>query len=283
MSIGLWRQAKHAEGAQRSQWAAVSALCFAVVLSYLGNLYLFAPENGIRYSIPLLLPAVTLAIFALYSATLGKDDARRAARVGTLISIGVALFLVFGFGRAIQERFDRVVRQRTLLSFPVAATKGYRQYVLTSVGVQAANYIERVQRQFEPGTAVMAWIRTPFQLDQRRNRIYHVNERSIDVPWTDDFPLEGSPEEVRTYLRQLGVRYVFLEHGAPGMKTDDEFMGQVDSPYPFLRRYVIRNLALRRVLKALAEHSEALYKTPDTVVFDIEKVVEHGVKETREK
>lgn len=275
VALWSWRRINHVEESQRSHLAAGSALGLATVASYLVNLYLFDPLNGIRYSLPLVLPAVAVSILRLPLLIPARpSDPQHEMRVGALISTLTALVLALAFGGAIQERFDRLVRQRTLLSFPVAGTKGYRQYILMSVGAQAAKYVQRVQENFEPGAAVMAWSRTPFLLDHQRNRIYHLNESSIVNPWLADFPLEGDVEAVRSYLRGLGIRYVFFEHDAPGMKTDDEFTGQIDSPHFVLRRLALRNLALRRVLKSLGEHSQALYKTPDTVVFDIEKVVE---------
>lgn len=279
----LWRRSAQFEPTQRARLATTSAMCLSVAASYFINVYIVDPVNGIRYSIPFLLPAVAVALLSIPWLRSGEQDEARETRFGALLSAGVALALALSFGGAIQERFDRIVRQRTLLSFPLAGTKPYRQYILTSVGVQAANYVQRVQEQFEPGTTVLSWIRTPFLMDHQRNNIYHLNESSILNPWLADFPLAGKPDEVRAYLRRFGVRYVFFEHDARGMKTDDEFLEQAKSPYASLQRYGKRNLALRRVLTALSEHSQAMYKTPETVVFDIEKVVEPGAKEAGEK
>jgi hypothetical protein len=283
VGIASWRRAKHIEESHRPQMATGSALCLALVLTYFGNICLFDPMNGMRYSLPLLLPAVATALLMLSLTIVPKKNSRPIAVMGTLASVITIIVLVLGFSAANQDRFDHLFRRRTLLSFPLAATKPYRQYILASFNPPAANYIQQVQQQFDPGTAIVAWVRTPFRFDHRRNRIYNLSENSIVAPWFADFPLDAGPEAVRAYLRRFGVRYVFFEHDAPGMKTDEEFVVQRNSPYAYLRRFGARNLAFRQVLKTLSEHSQMLYQTPTTVVFDIEKPVVPEVKEAEKK
>jgi len=278
-----WRRSKHSEESHRPRLIASSALCLAVVLTYFGNICLFDPMNGMRYSIPLLLPAVATALLTLSLLITPNENSPAMARLGALASAMTVLLLALGFGTANQDRFEFLFRRRTLLSFPLAAAKPYRQYILASFNPPAANYIQQVQQQFDPGTAIVAWVRTPFHFDHRRNRIYNLSENSIVAPWFADFPLEAGPEDVRAYLQRLGVRYVFFEHDAPGMKTDEEFVVQRNSPYAYLRRFGARNLAFRRVLKMLSEQSQVLYQTPTTVAFDLDKPVAPGAKEAEKK
>jgi hypothetical protein len=258
-ALAIHRTPRH-DVLQRARSAPAIAAGIAGAASWLVNLYLFDPANGIRYSIPFLIPAVAIAVL-FFPWT---ESSKRGVWLVVLLVLGLA------FGQTLFGRLDRAARLRTLLSFPLAATQGYRKYCSIALGPQMVNYMRHVQARLDPGAGVLALARTPFHLDFERNRICNLNESSIANPWFADFPLDAGPQEVRSYLASLGIRYVMFEHTARGMKTEEEFEGNVNSSHFVLRRLAVRNLALRRALRTLSEHSRPVFATPDTVVFDIQ-------------
>ncbi len=261
--------------AERRSMAAILAACIAATASYLVNVHLFDPQNGLRYSCPILIATAAVAVLL---ASGGGAWLRPAVGVGRPFAYAggvVLLVTVVAMGGAFYDelisRVQRAYHHRTLLPFAAVASKEHQSYMAASLGERAALHVHALQQKVEKDFAILALVRTPFHFDFARNRVFNATDSTVLNPWLADFLLDDDPERARRYLRERGVRYVMFEHDGYGVTSDAEFEPYLESPFRMVRQTGERNLILRKILRHLARHSRLLVADAGIVVFDISK------------
>lgn len=264
----------------RSPWLApLFAACVASVGAYFGNMYVFGDaQMAVRYAIPMLIAVVPAALIVLGShapleglLSPSRENSRRGLAVLGIALIGASLFATYAFSDTLLKRIKRAHSQRTLLSFPLKdAEVSFGSVAMSDRGKEWAR---GAQATTEEGTAILAWMSAPFQLDFARNRIFVVMEPGLINPWLA-LPQGADPAALREYLGRLGIRYVMFEDKGPGITTDAVLQSHRRSPRALYRRLGERNFDFRRALQSLAIESRVLIHNDGMVLFDLQAAAE---------
>ena len=93
-----------------------------------------------------------------------------------------------------------------------------------------------------------------------------VSEPGLANPWLH-LPIGADSDVLRAYLRTYGIRYVFLEYGGYGVKTDSDLEAYVH--YPAYRKIGEANLYFRKTLLELAKNSRVVGRDRRSVLYEI--------------
>ena len=242
--------------------AAALAGCSVGTFLVLGKM--FEAETAVRYSAPTLIAALPTTAILLLATARSPHRALHKALPATIAAALVAVLVVFS--GAFWQRARAAAYGHTLVSFPIA--EAYYGYMAGALGAPARDWISGVQMATAEGATILAWTSVPFHLDFRRNRILVVSEPGLINPWLN-LPTGAEPGVLREYLSSIGVRYVFLEYGGPGVKPDGEFMSYANAPIPLYGKIGRANLNFRHGLLALADESRMIQSAPGMVLYDI--------------
>ena len=260
--IVLWSLWRNRGGAPRAELVAALAVAGAAPATYLLNGYFFDFKTGVRYSAPILI--VGLSVTAILLARLVPTVSimqRNIFRAAIAIALATVLVL---FSGSFLDRLKLARDGRTLVSFPM--DMNYYHYMADALGELAQRWASKAQLETEEGATILAWISVPFQLDFPRNRIFVVSEPGLANPWLH-LPIGADSDVLRAYLRTYGIRYVFLEYGGYGVKTDSDLEAYVH--YPAYRKIGEANLYFRKTLLELAKNSRVVGRDRRSVLYEI--------------
>ncbi len=247
----------------------VSVTCagFAVLGVYLINAHMFAFENAVRYSVPVLIAcSVTLPmLLCRLSARRGRANTMTMG-IGTVMVVTVAIF-----AKTFSTRMALAVREHRAFVFPVNAD--YLKYCRESFSrAETARAIE-IQQKIPSGTKTLVWAATPFHLDFSRNELMTVTDPGLINPALH-FPSDLKPEMFALFLQQWGIQYVLIDVRGFGIKDVGNLMWQAESEDSISRKLAERGIYLRRVLAAIGAQSEIVHADKRTVVFKLPSVKE---------
>jgi hypothetical protein len=273
--LSFIRLIKSGDRAQLSHLVTVSAACFAAVVSFVVNVYLFDPGTAVRYSIPVLIPVASVTLMMPW---IKQHTPQAHSQNGTKQLIGInapgvtlilAVVLISGlFSHDLVDRINRAYQQRTQISFPI--NNGYIRYNEAALGKSTADWVYALQHKIDAGSAIFAMMSVPFHLDYARNPVFFYTESGILNPWFA-VPLSKHPEETRKYLSDSGIQYVMYEYRGLGMKHDLQLQGYLGSPYWMYRDIGERSIKFRAILRYLSENSLSIYHDGEIVILDIDK------------
>ncbi len=253
-------------GRRKRALVSVAAVGLAALTVYLLNAHLFSVDNAIRYSCATLITTVVTAGLLLPKWTrAGVGAARRHRR----IVIGTALFLagaILLFGASFLRRIRTARESRVLIAYPL--DEEFRRYCAWMLSERPASYYQSVQAKIEPGATVLAWMTTPFHLDFSRHRFLTLSEAALLNPAVR-FPAGIGPEELRAYLKRLGVRYVWQQLPGPGVRTVESWkqdLRAVDVVYRQLAEYAVY---FHETLAPLLAQSKTVHRDDVSVLVDL--------------
>jgi len=254
---------------------AVLIACVVTIANYFITAFFWDPDTQIRYSCPVLIAILPLAILILGKQyDIPKSDVSVVACKGIFdrfripsVMLLILIIMVVFFGPALLERMSLVYHRRTVLAFPLPM--GYIGFNTTMFTEAARNDIRNVQNKTEENQKILAWVSVPFHLDFSRNKIFTVSEPGICNPWLR-FPLNGSTEDIRKFIKDMGIRYVIWEYKGAALKKESEFNSYLRSPFLIYRKIAVYNLYFRKMLKALAEENRVIYNQNGIVIIDIQ-------------
>ena len=191
--------------------------------------------NTLRYSIPVLIGAVSVAL-PLWASL--------CARRNNAVCIAVAAVLVVLFAVPARHRVANLINNRSALAFlqywgstTINSSRQYMDLVLRS---EAAADIRHVQEMIPIGEPLLVWTGLPFLLDYRRNMVIDINVAGVSQAWGRISPARyvlwqyqgfgiASPAlyryEIAKYGRRTGTVdaraldiFLWLQHVAPDSK-----------------------------------------------------------------
>jgi hypothetical protein len=263
-AIAVWNLRRNSDAASHVTSVTAAALGGASVIAYLLNVVLLDVPTAIRYSTPILIAALpATAILLARPLAVAPTGSGRAAPAAIVTALATVFIL---FSGELLHRIRVAASGHTLVAFPTSEL--YYSYMAGALGAPARDGMLRGQMLTAEHATILAWTSTPFHLDFRRNRILVVSEPGLINPWLH-LAEEPGPETLRKYLVSQQVRYVLLEYAGTGIKSDEEFISYLDSPYVQFRRIAAANLSWRRGLLALAERSRIIGRGPEMVLYEI--------------
>ncbi len=208
-----------------------------------------------RYVFPLVAAAlVGLAVAALEGAGDRPDRLRTVAAVAVIVAL-----LVTGRGRA-GAMVDQML---------VNIGRGVAGRPLVPDADREA--VRRLQEALPGGATVLATLRYPFLLDQRRNRVFIMSLPGFSSP-PPGLPIDDGAGAVASYLVGHGVR--FLAYG--GMRRLGDLLAltekDIRSRYPRSRMrwaMLVYHRLYRREVLELASTRRVLYRDDRRVLVDL--------------
>jgi hypothetical protein len=233
------------------------AAAAGAVAAYLVNGLWFDADAAVRYAVPVLVAAASLAMVFLGSVR---------GRGGAAAALAVPLALVVLFGPRLVQRVERIATQRNVLSWPLEDR--YFDYMAFALGPPARDRIRAAQDAVPAGAGLLAYVGTPFWLDPSRNPLSVVTPPGLANPWVT-LPADGDPEAFRAWLHGQGIRYVIAEDHPVGTKDREGYRkAALHHPVALWRQVARRNLAFLTGLEALAPRTKVVYQAPGLVVLD---------------
>ena len=172
--------------------------CLAGSLAYLGlTMVVFSICDSVRYSYPFraFLLVLSFAFLLGYEAVGSAAAPARRRIIATVVWLGLAGLIVHGCYRNIQRSRLWVVAAESAMTglglIKPAQLTSYRQ----------------LQDALPRSAKILFVAPDPFLLDFRRNDLF-VCDRPGAVSPPPGLPLDGTSEDIATYLRSLGIRYV---------------------------------------------------------------------------
>jgi hypothetical protein len=158
----------------------VTAAAAAGLACYLVMFFIFGPRlsgygEAVRYFTPIAIGVVP-AVMAL------------SAR-GVWRTAFAALPLVI-FSASLTPRLAIAAREHFILAFPFAQSQDYRNLDTLVMSDDMAGRIRKMQTMVPEGATLVAWINSPFNLDQKRNPIVDIDSAGLATPWAA-FPDRG--------------------------------------------------------------------------------------------
>ncbi len=175
--------------------------CLAGSLAWQGlSMVVFSIGEYVRYVYPFRAFLLVLSFaFLLGYEAVGSAVARaRRQIVVTVVWLGLAGLIVHGCCRNIQHSRSCVVAARSAMTgrglIEPEKLRSYRE----------------LQDALPQGAKILFAGSAPFLLDFRRNDLF-VCDRPGNISPPPGLPLDGSSEDIATYLRSVGVRYVICD------------------------------------------------------------------------
>lgn len=268
-AILLWRRSVKARDLTLVPVLAASG---AVTLSYLLTTCLVRPPTAVRYSCPLLIAILPIAVLSVGRHFLllrdaspvsegplevdpiaesrterrkGKRRARQQLRqvrrdARRLIMFRrwavTAVLVLQGFVIALfaDELIDRVRRAyRTHTMVSYPTSEPTMRYCETALADGAEQHLQDIQQGAASGEKIVAYVTQPFHLDFARNQILVLTEGGI--LWAG-WPVRKGAGAIRQHLLDADVRYVLWEYRGFGVKPDSDY-----------ERYMRTNLPAARI------------------------------------
>jgi hypothetical protein len=253
--------------------AGASASCSLPVI-YLLYAHLFDSVTGVRYSCPLILailPVISLItanMIPRYAPTTASTTLTPPARrVGRVLQLAGNLAVIALFFGATTARTLTAVNARTLLAYPVG--QAHLDYQRTVLRGPVANYIRSLQARTKPGEPILVWAEIAFAMDFKRNVILTASENTLINPMLR-FPVGARLEDLQTYLRGLGIRYVLFQSEGYSILSVPELQAwKSKEVHPLYRKIIDCSLYAKRALGTLAERNRVLYQNEYTVLYEL--------------
>ena len=167
----------------------------------------------------------------------------------------VGLFILISFTNSFSDRIRQAYNYRTTLAFSQFATSSnyltYNQYVLNG---EAQSRIKAIQTSIPPGAEIIAWIKTPFYLDYKRNIIYDAEPAGLANPWA--------------HIPQ--AEYVMYEYRGFAVRPYTDFIARLNAePGRHERQIAQRCLVFLNFLHAIRSNADEIYNDGKIVVYKI--------------
>jgi len=199
----------------------------------------------------------------------GRKVAPASQRIRTGLVLGLLGLVLATFSGTFWIRARQMVRDRTLLAFPLDTP--YREYSRRMVSQPESLYIRMIQARMNPDATALAWIVAPFHLDFQRNRFLTASEPGLINPALH-LPAGVAPAVLEDYLRRWGVRYVLVEVAGPGIKDLAFLETQLASRRPVYRKIGDYAIYFRKSLEVLARRGRILHSDGRMLLFELRAV-----------
>ena len=243
---------------------AVAAAGVAMFATLLLNCDLFTIGSAVRFSCPLLLGGLMVALAGwLRFRTRAGTPARGFASLGATAAL---LVLLATFHPQLLKRFHTAVQARTLLVYPFNGS--YLEHSHRMLGAEEAAYHASVQTHAPPGSTVLVWSAAPMLFDYRRNELFVVCVGGLINP-AIKFPAGLPTEELREYFLENGIQYVLVEVQGYGVAKLSELEPFTKYPPVFYRKFGEYGIYLRRAMEELAASSTVRFSDGRFVLFEV--------------
>jgi hypothetical protein len=257
-TVLLWKLKGRSPG-----FANVISAGLAVAVVYLLNAHMFAYENAVRYSVPVLIGCFLFVPMFLCRLVMTQ---KRWSKALMLVSAAVMIAAVAVFARTGSQRMWLAKNEHHSLQFPVNAD--YLNYCQESFSrAEAARAIE-IQNKIPPGAKVFVWMATPFHLDFGRNQLMTMTDPGLINPALH-FPTGVTPPRFAIFLEQWKAGYVLLDVRGFGIKDVPALASQAKSEDAISRKLAERGIYLRQVLAAIGSESDVIHADNRTVLFKL--------------
>lgn len=254
-AIVALRRGQRDESARR--FVLLASLGVAAVTSYAVLAGTFDTDDVVRFSCPVVIPAVAVASLLL----------ARWPNGSWLVRATLPVVVMVMFADTVVLRGRRACQQRTLLAYPTDAS--YVTFTTQALDRRQREHIRIIQGIVPPGQPVMARIAMPFHFDFVRNPIATVTEPGLTNPWLA-LPFGTSAGELRADLRARGFRYLIWQYSGGGRKTVADYEDTLHHERPLARRIAWCNLRFLLGLAVWKRDSRALYDDGQIVVLDLD-------------
>lgn len=232
---------------------ALGAVLTAVVLVIAGDTNL--NHSLIRYTFPL----AATALLGVAVASL-EDANRKPAHLRVAVAVAVVVMTIFAGRARLGEMMDQVL---------VNVGQGVKGEQLVPEADREG--IRRLQAALPEGASVLATLRYPFLLDNRRNQVFIMSLPGFSSP-PPGLPVDGGAEAIASYLRGQGVRY--LAYG--GMDDIKDLLGltekKIRTYYPRSQTrwaMLIYHRLYRQEVQELTFTRRVLYSDARRVLVDL--------------
>jgi hypothetical protein len=251
-------------GRRFSGLTAVAAAGIAMFATLLIQCDLFTINSAVRFSCPLLLGGLMVALAGwLRFRTGAGTPARWFSSLGATAAL---LALILAFHPELTRRYRTAVHARTLLVYPF--NRSYLEHSHRMLSVEEAAYHAHVQTNAPPGATVLVWSSAPMLFDYSRNKLFVVCVGGIINPALK-FPAGVPAEELRQYFLANGIQYLLVEMEGYGVTKIEELEPFTKYPPVFYRKFGEYGIYLRRTLDELAAHSTVRYSDGRMVLFEV--------------
>jgi len=264
VAIIIWRRHQ----AQAAGLLSAVSAGFAVLGVYLINAHMFAIENAVRYSAPVLIGSFTAMVLCLVRFT-RADKATAISRLRYFGATAIMLVAIAVFAKTFTTRLQIGMKERRAFTFPVNAD--YLAYCRESFSPAEMARAGELQQKVPPGARMLVWAGTPFHLDFARNELMTVTDPGLINPALH-FPLGITPEVFTFFLNEWKIQYVLIDISGFGIKDVGNLMWQAESEDAINKKLAERGIYLRRVLAAVGGKGEILFADKRTVVFKMPPV-----------
>lgn len=243
---------------------AVTAAGVAMFTTLLIQCDLFTISSAVRFSCPLLLGGLMVALAGwLRFRTRAGTLARWFSSLG---ATAVLLVLIVTFHPPLVKRFNTAVHARTLLAYPF--NRFYLEHSHRMLGAEEAAYHAQVQTNAPPGSTVLVWSSAPMLFDYDRNNLFVVCVGGIINPALK-FPAGLPAEELRHYFLANGIQYLLVETQGYGVAQISQLEPFTNYPPVFYRKFGEYGIYLRRTLDELAASSTVRYSDGRMVLIEV--------------
>lgn len=219
---------------------------FALVVG-LGS-WMYGREAATRYSIPVLIATLPLAV------RLGGEGVGGWRWPAVLPAAG-GLGAIFLFAPSLHQRVKIMAATHVPWAYFVGYSPGSRDeflaYNRAVLSGEAVERLARIQSLVPEHERLGVWVMTPFQLDFRRNPIWHADPYGIAMPWAP-WP--------------MGVRYFLLEYNGPAVRSGEVYEVMKTAPGASDRMVAFRVEEFMRRLMRAAPPETFIYRD-DTYVL----------------
>ncbi|MBF0444192.1 MAG: hypothetical protein HQL68_01280 [Magnetococcales bacterium] len=235
-------------------------------------------QHIVRYTTPVLLAAVPLLPFMLYTihSSVSKGQLAKSPRFSTFIRDGfvpfaqMLLILYIGmFSVLFIDRIHRLNNYGTMLAYlSKGALKITVPKILALNSQEQKNEIKSIQAKVPKGEKILALIIAPFHLDYARNRIETVAK--LDMVWNQT--LGDDIETVLQTLKKRGIGYILWQYDKYPLRDKQSYSrgaNSLDKRNNFEGQY---GLYLLDTLETLKNRGEVLYFNEENkmVLFKLE-------------
>ena len=246
------------------------AVCAALPTLYLLNIFvigpmLWGPTGLLRYVCPVIIAAVPSALIMASQSACDVTRPPKAARIKSppsrrpiLVFGAFSVVLLVIFFRSSLARFRQALRHGSILAFSQTATNpAYIEYTRYELGAPGRKAIRKAQQAVPEGQPLATWTQRVTHIDYKRNRIIDITPAGLFAPWIN-LPFTGKSDEAIKYFTSSGVCYVLWQY-APMMRSGQQFVNWMASPYRGERVLAHRTWQFMKMLEKMTGDSEILY------------------------
>jgi hypothetical protein len=234
--------------------------CAASLTSVLLFVAVFGGHRGLdapisRYAYPFNALTGLLAYAAVLRTGPGEGRSR---------PVRAAAYAVLGLNVAFYA--PETVHSRGLRNAVAGALAGRTRFSFEDV-----ERYRRIQASVPPSARFLCLLDWPLLFDLRRNDLHYADNVGYISP-PPGLPLRGTPEELVSYLRSAGVRYVvYPTPGRPDHKISDaeQAIDESVKSDPWIGTAMVLQLEMHRRLLALSTRYERLYDAGGDMVLDL--------------